>query len=861
MGLFGYAIGASFTNINLENVTMNGVSYVGALVGHMTDSIVDNCTSSGNLGQGEEWAWAGYFGGLIGSSFGASEITNSSSSVNITYGGDPYYMGGFIGQAEGTTILTNDHASGNIVVGYDPYQIGGFVGYIGELYGTNVTIDTCYATGNIHTAAGSGYGDDATGGDGYWIGGFAGWVGENDGYSSAYIINSYATGSILAEGNDNYWYGSFIGWILGDSEIYDSYATGSIDAMGENNYWMGGFIGQIGGNTIIDNSYATGNVTAGYAGNGMGGFAGWIQSGNHGTIANVNISNSYATGDVSVTYEAYGVGGFVGWMGYGHLDPIQEESLNISYSYSTGDISVGIAGKEGRWSGGIGGFAGFMLNASIRDSVISNSFSTGKIDTIGTDIESVGGFVGEVEGNITFDQCASLGEYVEGSLWVGGFVGYSYYRSGWFGSSSGYLKLFKDSYTRSNVVVNYVDLDYPEENYAGTFIGWSDSENGGADSVVLNSYGSGSMTFLGNAANGIDTTLAAPLDDNDETTSMTVADATGIVPGTYLLLDEYQGGPPYSTTLASPVAIEAEYVTVVDASGLSATWPYNQVIFEQGVEGKEDGPYQIWEINGNILRFYSGSWNRPAIAHDAGTAVTNEPPDLREIVVVSQVNGNDLTMSREVGNTYPQAHEIGATVRSYVYPNIEDTIAGGLVGYNTGTVTDSYWNIETSGLTTSAGGTGLTTSQMHDKNNFTNWDFDTTNIWNLNEQVNDNYPYLDFDDPTLSNLEASIGVFDPAFDRNTFDYTLTVPLDTTQVSFTPTYFRSNPYLIRNADVNGTPISNGVSTGDISLPDPSTEIDFNLESLSWRTATYTITVEKGALPTPTPTPSPTPTDTP
>jgi len=48
---------------------------------------------------------------------------------------------------------------------------------------------------------------------------------------------------------------------------------------------------------------------------------------------------------------------------------------------------------------------------------------------------------------------------------------------------------------------------------------------------------------------------------------------------------------------------------------------------------------------------------------------------------------------------------------------------GGLTAYNSGTVSDSYWDIETSGLTTSAGGTGKTTEEMKEKVTFTNWDF------------------------------------------------------------------------------------------------------------------------------------------
>lgn len=70
---------------------------------------------------------------------------------------------------------------------------------------------------------------------------------------------------------------------------------------------------------------------------------------------------------------------------------------------------------------------------------------------------------------------------------------------------------------------------------------------------------------------------------------------------------------------------------------------------------------------------------------------------------------------------------------------------GGLVGYDeanqvglVGTISSSYWNTETSGQATSAGGTGLTTAQMQHQSNFTGWDF--TNTWRIVE--GSSYPLL-----------------------------------------------------------------------------------------------------------------------
>jgi hypothetical protein len=61
---------------------------------------------------------------------------------------------------------------------------------------------------------------------------------------------------------------------------------------------------------------------------------------------------------------------------------------------------------------------------------------------------------------------------------------------------------------------------------------------------------------------------------------------------------------------------------------------------------------------------------------------------------------------------------------------------GGFLGG--GTVQDCYWDTQTSGMTTSYGGTGKTTSEMKRQATFVNWDF--SSIWDITEEVT--YPFL-----------------------------------------------------------------------------------------------------------------------
>jgi type II secretion system protein G len=64
---------------------------------------------------------------------------------------------------------------------------------------------------------------------------------------------------------------------------------------------------------------------------------------------------------------------------------------------------------------------------------------------------------------------------------------------------------------------------------------------------------------------------------------------------------------------------------------------------------------------------------------------------------------------------------------------------GGLAGWNSITITNSYYNSETTGQSDNDGrGTPLTTAEMKNSANFTDWDFIIT--WSIEE--NNSYPYL-----------------------------------------------------------------------------------------------------------------------
>jgi hypothetical protein len=124
--------------------------------------------------------------------------------------------------------------------------------------------------------------------------------------------------------------------------------------------------------------------------------------------------------------------------------------------------------------------------------------------------------------------------------------------------------------------------------------------------------------------------------------------------------------------------------------------------------------------------------------------------------------------SSTIINSYSTGSVIGGSIHTgglVGYHNLNSTITnsysngsvtglgnntGGLVGFNNSTITNSFWDTQTSGQSTSAGGTGKTTVEMQTMSTFTNagWDFmgetanGTDDYWKIDGVYNSAYPYL-----------------------------------------------------------------------------------------------------------------------
>ncbi len=308
VGLFGCVDGesAQIKNLGLKDVDID-TDYgerVGSLIGLLFNGTVIDCYTQGGsvsgdyrvgglVGRSDELASifncyadvnvSSYadIGGLVGLNFGA--ISNCYSKVSAV---GVYEVGGLVGFNLGT--ITDCYSEGSISGGS---RIGGLVGY----NYSNGTITNCHSTSSV---AGSGHVGGLVGGNSGPItncystgsvsgigkvGGLVGlnWVGT--------ITNCYATGDV--EGGES------IGGLAGfnDRTVVNCYSTGNVS--GDDR--VGGLVGETDLRSKISHCYAASYVTGA---TNVGGLAGYDNSGSYTKCFWDNTVNQLLTGIGNVTH-------------------------------------------------------------------------------------------------------------------------------------------------------------------------------------------------------------------------------------------------------------------------------------------------------------------------------------------------------------------------------------------------------------------------------------------------------------------------------------------------------------------------------------------------------------------------------
>lgn len=306
--------------------------------------------------------------------------------VNATVKNTNTTYGGIFFSAPNTTNKVIFGTNGLVSI-YNPYQLQWVSRAVGGKYelggNINASVTSTWNSGagfipigtNVSpftgTFEGNGYAIEGLSAhwSGYYFIGLFGYAGAGSticdvGLTNASVIGSYYVGGLVGYSNH--------------ADIHDAYAQGSVSGIS----YVGGLVGYNNYGTIA-RTYTDGNVLG--TGNSTGGLVGQ----NLGSI-----SDSYATG--SVAGKDY-VGGLVGYSNYGTLSNV----------YASGDVT------------GSNGYTGGLVGILFDDAFVTNAYATGSV--AGKDY--VGGLIGENDGTVSLAYSAG---HVSGSSYVGGFAGYNY---------------------------------------------------------------------------------------------------------------------------------------------------------------------------------------------------------------------------------------------------------------------------------------------------------------------------------------------------------------------------------------------------------------------------------------------------
>ncbi len=564
---------------------------------------------------------------------------------------------------------------------------------------------------------------------------------QNATFSQIHITN------ILIEkgGYDSDSVGGLIGAMSGGS-ITQSSVTGAItQTSGDQDIdgaWVdryGGMIGLASGDAQITFVTADVDITLLSGNEGIGGLVGETRD-------TVVIEDSSAAGTIHVSYNAYQVGGFIGW---------QLGNTQIARCFSTGEVRAGIGSPLNTGDNyDIGGFVGGLGGAPalpIVSASITDSYSTGHVIVDGNDNYDVGGFVG--------------------TLYDGGTI--------------------TNAYTTGNVTVTN-----DSNNAVGGFVGLTRQRFTNSTPTISNSYATGVITtsfdaydiggFVGEHRNGIITTSHSTGNINISTAGYETEYSYGIggfagVMGAATVSRSYSTGNivtvGYSSSVGGFVGTMATY-TVGVQSLIEQSYSTGNVTGYESLGGFVGYMNHGTNGGGEIIRNSYSFGNVTSYTDYADTDAGGFAGYTKQVTIQNSYSLGSVTMA---------------------LPSIN---AGGFLGsYLSSTVTNCYWNTETSGLATSALGTGLTTAQLKNKL-LLGWDF--IGVWSSDPSYNNGYPAFVFAhaNPVGASSSAAPTVVTFSTDiatNNGFDYPQGMAVDSNSNLYIADTYQN---LIKKFDASG-----------------------------------------------------------
>ena len=636
------------------------------------------------------------------------------------------YIGSVVGRLEHGN-LTNCYAQGGSAEEAD---------FVGGLVGSNWNgkIANCHSNGTI------------SGRNTMYVGGL---VGENFGT----IINCYSTG--IVHGHTHV--GGLVG--INGGTIINSYSTSDVTGT----YDVGGLVGSTGGN--IATCYGTGSVSGykrvgGLVGSNNGSIAISYSSGlvrgneNVGGLVGDNSGSTVASfWDIETSGQANSAGGI----------GITTSEMQITSTFIDAGwdfVDEVLNGTCDYWQISSGEYPQLRCHASDKP-VMPDGLGTSDQPYLIRDARDLGTVGFEPMAHYRLETSVDLSEITWSMAvipwFVGAFDGNGYIISNLHIKGAGYLGLF--GRLGSIAKVSNLGLEAVDVNGTGSYVGGLVGYNSAS---INKSYSSGIVTgedyvggFVGHNSGFITTSYSS-----------------GTVNGS----SEYVGGFVGHNSAIITTNYSTCTVSGDDYVGGLAGYNFGSISTSYSI-GKVSGDYHVGGLvgtnfDGNITTSYStgavsgiGNSIGGLVGYNwYGSLVTQ----CYSPSAVSGVSGVGGLVGTNNEGTVTQCYSTGAvsgssSIGGLVGYNNSGTVThcystgapsgnsriGGLVGYNySGTVTSGFWDIQTSGRSTSTLGTGKTTAEMQTASTFleAGWDFvdeaanGTEDIWWILE--GQDYPRL-----------------------------------------------------------------------------------------------------------------------
>ena len=775
VGTFGNGNGV-MSNCWSEGSSVSGEDFVGGLVGRvdgeeitLTDCRILDSNISGKVVVG------GMFG-IIDSSYAVSVTGCWVEDCNILADG---IIGGLVGRSdEGTELTLRDcHVEMELIRGRD------YGGQVGGLVGLNLgfNISNSYYRGDVIVVSGSGVG---------------GLVGDNRGA----LTNCYSAGMVSTAFEEGDPGGSRVGGLVGynargeildcksSCDVFGGFDTGGLlgynrdhisncssegDVSGQES--VGGLIGLNDNGVDISNCFSSGSVLGTEMW--VGGLIGYNGSG--------DIRNCYSTSDVE---GGRIVGGFTGL----RLSP-----GSTTHCYSCGRVTGtddvgGFGGQNGKTLSYTSCFWDSDVNPDINafgsytwpvaePNVIGES--TANMQTESTFTDEGWDFVGESTNGTDEIWAIREGMDYPKHVWTGYYGGNGTEVSPYLIYTAGQMNAIgaePNDWDKNFKLMADIDLsEYTGTrfNMIGIYVGWHSPDNkpfrgvfdGNGHSIYRLTHSSTNMIPVGlfrlvNDPNAriMNLHLVEPKVDagSGEEAGWLVGSLVGYLEDGIITNCHVEGCQVFGAEpIGGMVAESGGLITGCSAEGtVIGTYVSDDVGVLLGIN---------W--HGDVVNCSSRGYAESNWGWDVGGLVGNlSYGNMINCYSTADCNGegavgglvghnyySSITNSYSSGNVsglYDRGGLVGENPYStitncYSTGNITgDEYVGGLVGDNRGSVEYSFWDVNTSGQASSAGGTGKTTAEMQTESTYTDvgWDFvgevinGANDIWEICEGTN--YP-------------------------------------------------------------------------------------------------------------------------